>query len=185
MNLKQQVRQALLEQERKYEYGCVLINLDANKDEWQKVQDLVEEEDIYEGDGKNGGFGREMKPHITVLFGVHTDVPNEDVEALAKESSKPEIELQKISTFENSQPFDVLKFDVKSDDLHKLNKKFKSLPHTSSFPNYHPHATICYLKKGTAKKYEKKLANVEPIFVKPDTIEYSKPDGTKIKYDFK
>jgi 2'-5' RNA ligase len=161
-----------------------MIGLDLDGNEWNNIQDMIDEEDLYLGDkesGTDGGFGRELDPHVTILFGVHHDVPDEDVESRIEQIKKPEVELQKVSTFEN-ELFDVLNFDVKSKDLHEYNKKFKELPHTTSYPNYHPHATICYLKKGMGEKYKKKLSEIDAIVVTPDKIVYSKPNGKKKKY---
>lgn len=185
MNIKQKIREALFKKpKRVYEYGCVMIGLKLDDNEWNNIQDMIDEEDLYLGDkesGTDGGFGRELDPHVTVLFGIHADVPDQDVEKYINECKKPELELQKISTFEN-ELFDVLKFDVNSPDLHKLNELFKNLPHTTSYPNYHPHATICYLKKGMGDKYKKKMKDIDPIIITPNKILYSKPDGTKKSY---
>lgn len=184
MDLKKKLREALLKKpKRQYEYGCVMVGLDLDSKEWNAVQEMIEDDDIYNGEGETeGSFGRELDPHVTILFGVHKEVPDEDVESMIDDIEKPELTLQKVSTFENKL-FDVLKFDVESEDLHELNKKFKTLPHTTDYPDYHPHATICYLKKGKADKYKKKMKGVEPIVVTPDKILYSKPDGTKKNYD--
>ena len=185
MNIKQKLREALVKKpKRVYDYGCVMVGLDLDGNEWDNIQKMIDEEDLYLGDkesGTDGGFGRELDPHVTVLFGVHDDVPDEDVEALIDKCKKPELELQKISAFEN-ELFDVLKFDVKSSDLHKLNELFKTLPYTTNYPDYHPHATICYLKKGMADKYKNMMKDIEPIIATPEKILYSKPDGTKKSY---
>jgi hypothetical protein len=54
------------------------------------------------------------------------------------------------------------------------------LPHTTDYPDYHPHSTIAYLKKGKGEKYTDKLKGAEYI-VNPSKIVYSKPDGNKIE----
>jgi len=69
-----------------------------------------------------------------------------------------EVNLSGISIFENPE-FDVVKFDVNSKLLTKLNTLMKQLPHTSTFPEYHPHITIAYVKKGEGNKYIKKFEN--------------------------
>lgn len=183
MNLKQKLREELFKKsKRKYDYGCVMVYLNLDGDKWTDIQKMIEDKDIYNGEGDTEGtFGRELDPHITILFGIHADVPDEDVEKYIEKIKTPEIELNKISIFEN-ELFDVLKFDVKSDDLHELNKDFKKLPHTSDYPNYHPHTTICYLKKGLGKEYMKKMKDVEPIQIDVDKIVYSKSDGSKKEY---
>jgi 2'-5' RNA ligase len=186
MDIKSKLREALLKKpKRQYDYGCVMVGLELDTKTWEKIQDMIDEEDIYHGEkGEEGGYARELDPHVTILFGVHSDVPDKDVEDLIDEIKKPKLKLQKISSF-NNELFDVLKFDVESEDLHKLNAKFKELPHTTSYPNYHPHATICYLKKGSIDKYLDKMKDIEPITVEPNEILYSKPDGTKKKYGIK
>lgn len=160
-----------------YSYGCVMLYLDPPAKMWQKIQDSVEEKDVCTDDG----LGRESEPHVTVLYGIHEDVPDEDVEAIIDSITAPEITLNKISTFDNEN-FDVLKFDVEGEGLHAMNKKFTELPHTNSYPDYHPHATIAYLKKGEGKKYIGRLD--EPYILKPNKVVYSKPDGTKKEYPF-
>jgi 2'-5' RNA ligase len=34
-----------------------------------------------------------------------------------------------------------------------INEKLSILPHTTDFPDYNPHITIAYVKKGKGKKY--------------------------------
>jgi 2'-5' RNA ligase len=68
----------------------------------------------------------------------------------------------------------VLKFDVESEDLNKLNKVFSDYPNTNKFPDYHPHCTIAYLKSGKAAKYIKKAKDLVNMDIKPDKIVYSK-----------
>lgn len=184
MNIKKALREALTKKpKRQYDYGCVMINLNLDTKEWNNIQEMIDDKDIYNGEeGEEGGFGRELDPHVTVLFGVHADVPDEDVETLIDKVTTPEIEMQKISSFTNKL-FDVLKFDIESEDLNKLNEMFKTLPYTSDYPDYHPHATICYLKKGKAEKYVKKMADIDPLNVKPSELTYSKPNGKKKNYD--
>jgi 2'-5' RNA ligase len=182
MNLKKKIREALLEkQKRVYDYGCVMINLSLDEKEWNHIQEMIDEDDIYFGTEEDTGYGRELDPHVTALYGIHADVPDEDVEEVINGFIKPEVKLQKISAFKNEK-FDVLKFDVESPDMHGMNEMLKELPYTTEYPNYHPHATICYLKNGAADKYIKKLSDIEPIIVTPDTVVYSKPDGSKKKY---
>jgi 2'-5' RNA ligase len=179
MDIKQKVRQILLErQERKY--GCVMVFLDLSTKKWDSIQEKIDEKDIYFGDGKEE-FGRELEPHITVLFGLHSDVSDEDIEKITNKITSIDFDLAGISCFENSM-FDVLKFDIESEDLHELNKKFSELPHTTDYPDYHPHSTICYLKKGMGEKYVKLLSDIKTISANSSEIVYSKADGTKKKY---
>ena len=60
------------------------------------------------------------------------------------------------------------------------NEKLRKLPHTTDFPDYHPHCTITYLLPGTSDKYIELLKGVS-IQVKPTEFVYSKTNGEKIK----
>ena len=191
MEFKKLIKEALKKRETVYEYGCVMINLDVKPKEWDAVQKMVDEDDVYFSDVDPTGFGRELGlQHVTILFGIHADVPDEDVEKLIDKINKPEIELKKISSFSSDKkPFDVLKFDIESEYLIELNKMFKTLPYTSDFPSYHAHCTVAYMKKNKADKYVKKISEylIEkgPIKAKPNGVTYSKPDGTKKEYKIK
>ena len=182
METKKIVREALLKQtERKYPFGCVMIYLDTDPKDWANLQKLVDEDDVYFGTEDNVGFGREMEPHATILYGIEPFVPDEEVEALIKQITKPKIKLHTISAFKNLD-FEVLKFDIASKALHVLNTLFRTLPHTLTYPEYHPHATIAYLKKGKSVTYVEKMGKFVGINAIPSKVVYSKPDGTKKEY---
>lgn len=181
MDIKTRLRAALLEgAHQKSKYGCVMVFLDYDKSEWTEMQDMISDEDLYEPKDETG-FGREDEPHVTILYGLHTDIPDSDIEEEIKKLKSPKIKLGKISSFSNEK-FDVLKFDVESEDLHKANKKFIEFPHTNDYPKYHPHCTIAYVKKGMAEKYIEKLNKLKDIEVTADEFVYSKPDGKKKRY---
>lgn len=102
-------------------------------------------------DSEIGNWGREKRPHITIKYGIHKPCPKQVMALELPESIT--ITLGKTSIFENDTG-DVLKVDVISDDLHKLNALISSkLTVTDTFPDYIPHATISYLKPGIGKKY--------------------------------
>jgi 2'-5' RNA ligase len=182
MNLRQKIKENLKKiTNHKYDYGCVFLNLDYDRDFWIHIQSKIEDEDIYTKEGDDG-YGREMQPHVTILYGIHSDVSDKKVEKYIHKILNPQFKLSGISFFENTE-FDVIKFDVESKDLHDLNKLFKELPHTSTFPNYHPHVTICYLKKGLLDKYKKIFKDIDLPKVEADSVTYSKVDSTEKKYN--
>lgn len=183
MNIKAKLREALLgegENKRK-KFGCVMTYLKTDKKNWGKIQEAIEDEDLYLPKGEEDFYGREMKPHVTILFGLHSDIPDEDVEKEIDKIKTPELKLGKVSSFTNEK-FDVLKYDIESKDLHELNKKFSEFPHTTDYPDYHPHCTIAYVNKGMAEKYIKKLNELDSIEITPEKIVYSKADGEKKNY---
>ena len=84
---------------------------------------------------------------------------------------------------------DVLKYDIGykikgGNFLSKINSELRKLPHTNSFPDYHPHSTIGYLQPGEADKYISKFKNKDLDYdLIPKYIIYSKTDGTKDKIE--
>jgi hypothetical protein len=66
-----------------------------------------------------------------------------------------------------------------------MNKMFRDLPHTNDYPDYHPHATIAYVKAGTGEKYTKDLSKEDALVVKPNKVVYSKASGEKKEYTMK
>jgi 2'-5' RNA ligase len=163
-----------------HDYGCVMLYLKVDNKDWNALQDLINEEDIY----KANEYGREDEVHVTILYGLHEENKDEDIKVALEniEFSKPFIELNTLSLFTNDD-FDVIKFDVESEDLLKMNKILSKFPHTTDYPDYHAHCTVAYVKSGTGKKYLKKFK--ETLNVKPDIIVYSKVDGSKCKWPFK
>jgi 2'-5' RNA ligase len=134
------------------EYGCLMLFL--NVPVWDKITSVIRKDDLYI---KDNDYGIEKEPHLTILYGFHDEVTPEQVFDLYKSNVplKPiEVKISGISIFENFD-FDVVKFDVNSDLLAKINGIMKELPNTSKFPDYHAHITIAYVKKGEGKKYIK------------------------------
>jgi len=104
------------------------------------------------------GHGLEKEVHITVKYGIHEQQPYNFIPKIKLNPVK--FTLTGLSLFENEK-FDVLKFDVKSKDLHTLNKYIcDNFECTDSYPKYHPHCTVGYLKPGTGKKYIKMKCDI-------------------------
>jgi 2'-5' RNA ligase len=125
--------------------------------------------------------GREDNPHITVKYGLHGN-PSAELTKLLENEPPVTVTLGKTSFFPNSESNsgDVLKADVDSPDLHRLNKLIADkFPHTDTHPDYKPHATIAYLKPGLGKKYagDNSLAGEEIVL---DHITFSGKDGKTI-----
>jgi 2'-5' RNA ligase len=153
-----------------YEYGCAMLFL--NAPEIEKIQESIDPSDL-------SGSGLEKEHHVTLLYGIHSNEVSEDEVFKACEMTPHEVRLHNISLFENKE-YDVLKFDADCPELQKANARLVKLPHTTDYPDYHPHATIAYLKPGTGSKYVKALMGVTAIGM-PDKIVYSKPDGKKVE----
>ena len=163
-----------------YDYGCVMLYFDFP--EIKNLHSLIDEEDIYTEDGDRS-FGLEDEPHTTLLFGLHEEVTDGDVKNVLDQLRFGECKLYNVSKFDNPD-YDVLKFDVSGPGLHTANAKLKQFPHTSNFPNYHPHATIAYLQPGTADRYIEALKDQDFRLI-PTHAVYSKPNGEQVQMNIK
>ena len=96
--------------------------------------------------------GRETDIHITLKYGLH-NFDFTEVRNILGGKGPINIELGPMSLF-NSDNYDVLKIDIISSDLHRLNKQIcKGMEYTDTFPKYKPHLTLAYLNKGAGDKF--------------------------------
>ena len=174
----------ILEAEKpKYSYGCVMLYF--HFPEIGKMQKDIDKEDVYNGeDGDPRTYGLEKEHHTTLLYGLHDDVMLDQVKSVLDKYTYSPLKLCNVSIFDNPK-YDVLKFDVGYSEkggayLSKINKELSELPHTTEYPDYHPHSTIGYLKKGTGQKYVSMFKGKEYV-ITPDYAVYSVPDGNKHK----
>lgn len=158
-----------------YEYGCLMLYV--NLPNWDYLTNKIEKNDLYKPE--NERYGVEKEPHITILYGIHKNVDDDQVISLFADLTKSDFDISVtgIDYFYNDE-FDVLKLNVESSELDKLNRLAKMLNHTSNYPTYKPHLTIAYLNKGTGNKYSEptfrgKIDNINKIV-------YSKTNGEKI-----
>lgn len=108
--------------------------------------DHIPNDALYE-EKEDPSYGRELKIHCTIFFGIHTN-DGELVKTLLCDEEAFSIKLGKTSYFENCK-FDVVKIDVEGGNLYRLHDKIKTqLETTDPYPNYCPHVTIAYVKKG-------------------------------------
>ena len=158
-------------------YGCLMAVICAKDAEKLNAfgNKLVPDEILYkEGDD----FGRTSKEewHSTIKYGFTPDITKEQIEDLIKGIHQFKIKLKGISEFKNDK-FDVVKFDVDSDIMEKLNEKASKFPNNDEHPIYHSHATIAYIEP-KSKNINKKT----DIEVTIDRILYSPIDGEKIYF---
>ena len=161
--------------------GCLMLDLDFPN--WDKIISKIKPEDLLRPRPDLGiEEPLQTEPHTTVLYGFDMDDFNWDEfhEFTNNKKNLPyTLHVNNISCFDNPN-YDVLKFDVVSPELHDLNEEVKTaFKHTSTFPNYKPHITIAYLKKGTGKKYIKELN--KPLVLKSNKFKFSFPKSA-IKY---
>lgn len=126
-------------------YGCILFPL--NMVGWDFNEILLSNLDL-------SGDGFEKEPHVSLLYGIHTDeVSVQDIQNWLNTVEPFSVKFGAVSAFKNDN-FEVLKFEIISEELHRLREEsIKLFPNTQTFPNYKPHCTIAYLKRGAADKY--------------------------------
>lgn len=175
MKLVNLYKQILQENNSPNEFGCVMIYF--KFPEFKEIQKIIDKEDIDEVEGL------EHEPHTTLLYGLHEEVTLEDIKNILNNFEYSEYHIHNASLFENPE-YDVLKFDVKGDNLKQTNKALAKLPHTNKFKNYIPHLTVGYLNPGSGKKYTKELQQ-KSYELLPDYVVYSTKDKIKTKIKIK
>jgi hypothetical protein len=163
----------------RYEYGCVMV--DFNFENWSELLESIDSDDIYKVEGKN--YGLQPRPHLTLLYGTHDTVTDEEIlncfEGFTEDDFK--VQLDGVSIFENSD-FDVVKLGVVlTPKLKEINKRLSELPNSNIFPEYNPHITLAYVKKGLGKKYvnpdyKYEIKNISKIV-------YTRPDNTELNIE--
>lgn len=91
--------------------------------------------------------GREDDIHVTVKYGIYGS-NYELIYSYLKKVKPFYVSIKGISCFEKDD-CDVLKLDVESNQLVNLHNLFKNnVPNKETYPIYHPHLTLAYIKKG-------------------------------------
>jgi 2'-5' RNA ligase len=129
---------------------------------WDRILSEVDPKDLHDND--EGQFGLENEPHVTLLYGFHDVVTHGLIAKICEKVRPMGFSVEGLSYFD-AEDYDVLKFDVESSYARKLNSLLSRLPHTTEFPDYSPHMTVAYLRKGRADSYLHLDRFIEPFFV--------------------
>lgn len=149
--------------------GCIMVGV--NHPDIENLRNIINENDVY--NNEENEYGIETFPHVTILYGIIHDKHTINIlKNLLPPLNDIKIIGVSISSF-NNEEFDVLKIDIKSNILNNLNEMVKdSLEYESMYPEFNPHLTLAYLKKGTAFKYEKKMLD-KILVLEPTEYVYS------------
>jgi 2'-5' RNA ligase len=162
--------------EETYSFSCVLIPLEKIKNRvatWSKKH--IKESKLYKPEG-----GRDKDTHVTALYGLHTKKV-EDVRDILSSFKPFEIKLGEVSKFK-ADKYDVIKLEVSSPTLMKMNAALKKLPYTSKYPKYVPHCTLAYVTPGSCDAL---IGNKDftGTTVRVKNVLFSTPSGTKTKIE--
>lgn len=138
----------------KYDYHSTQVNLkDCGKLEIQNFMNLQLKIPTVNIDNASGGL--EGNPHVTCLYGINNDESYFKLAKLCKNMKLGKFTIGNIGSFRTNDDFDVLILEIESPDLYNINKTFRdNCKFTNNYPNYIPHMTLCYIKKGTCKDLE-------------------------------
>jgi 2'-5' RNA ligase len=128
--------------------------------------------------------GRETEPHITVKYGLHAEEEPDDFRDKIIRGEAPLIAtIGKTSIFKTPDA-DVVKLDVESPDLARMNAKIAAAyEHTDTHQTYEPHVTIAYVKPGEGEKYVgKSVPGLTGKQVTFDRLEFSGKDDARVSY---
>ena len=162
----------------KYDYGTVQtsdvseIVTDAIKD----IQGRIDKDKLYDGEDEPGWVenGIQKLFHITVLFGVNDNVKDE-VKKVFDKYKPVHIETTGVEYFDTNPDFDVAIVKCKSEELTKIHDELKdTLENEETYPNYNPHITIAYLKKGEKLDDNEQITDTS---WEVDSLDISTSDG--------
>jgi len=150
-------------------YGCLMAYADIPR--WNDVTKLLDNRYVEDD-------GLEMNPHVNVLSGI--DIGDKSkVNEIHKLLNILKIEkfpmyITGIGIFQHDG-FDILKFDIESNILRRLNYLFDSIFINTDMPtDYTPHMTIARTIPDTANQYVTKFD--KPIKIYPNKFVYSEDD---------
>jgi hypothetical protein len=118
-------------------------------------------------------FGYDTEPHVTLKYGFEPDLGKMNVAKILQGMKPFNIILKALNLFENDK-FDVVKFEVqKCPILTELRRRCDGYPNSDSYPDYNPHMTLAYVKKGSFPHIKENLNIALPI----TRFKYSGPNG--------
>lgn len=162
----------------KYDYGVVQTS-DVSETVTNAIKDIqgrINKDKLYDGEDESGWVenGIQKLFHITVLFGVNNDVKDE-VKKVFDKYRPVHIETTEIKYFSSDPNYDVAIVRCKSEELTKIHNELKdTLENEETYPNYKPHITIAYLKKGERLDDSEQITNIS---WEVDSLDLSTSDG--------
>jgi len=164
-------------------YGCIMLY--ANIPDWESFHiNGIDKRDVFKKP-LDESYGLETEPHTTILYGIHENEIDAEIimEFIKEHLNAVSSNIKEISIFSNDE-YDVVKYDIPlTNQILKYRKLFENtFPNTQTFPDFHPHMTLAYVKSGEGKKYVKKLDDpFEVTFNKAIYSYHEKNENGKIE----
>lgn len=116
--------------------------------------------------------GLETEPHVTVAPCLRNNVKPDNLKKYLQPLEKYKLEAIQLNVFEN-EDFDVLHFVVESEALRLAYDRFaENYKVGGNYPDYNPHITVAYLKKGKGRAYTN-LKFAMPLKMEPVGFAFS------------
>ena len=167
----------LLENDAPRSYGCLMGYPPAQMQEYfsKFAKNAIKPDSLYI-DPNDPSYGYEEDPHVTIKYGFTPDLTNANIAEILKGAKPFTVILKSLSLFENEK-FDVVKFDVEpTEELLELRRRCDVYHSKDTYPEYHPHVTVAYVKKGAFTQVRDEINIQFPI----SRIKYSGANGKKV-----
>ena len=140
--------------EKRYDYATTSLAVPAPQSdfifEWGRLN--IPDEKLSFDDSETNP--RETEQHVTVLYGLTVNEVPEELRQITEAMKPFPVYIGKVSLF-RQETHDVVKLDVESPWLRKLSAEIRAaIPNENKYPDYKPHITIAYTKKGTCDHLE-------------------------------
>lgn len=162
---------------KKHEFGCLMAEMPDDICNQIKVWIHSNIPEVHLGIG-----GAEEHIHITIKYGFK-DSSKKAVDELKEylASIKPfPVRLASVSMFEGNKDGDVLKVDIDSRELHRINREItERFDCEDKYPTYLPHLTLAYLNPTYSHFYAKMKPEFLGRTVMVNAVQWSGSNGKK------
>ena len=135
-------------------------------------QRIIAPQSVYT-DPDDPTYGYDTEPHVTLKYGFEPDLTKSAVASIINDVKPFILRIRALNQFLNEK-YDVVKFEIEQHPiLTKLRSRCDMYPNTDSYPDYNPHMTLAYVKKGTFPHIREGLNIAVPI----TRFKYSGPSG--------
>lgn len=167
----------MITENRHSEYGCLMAMVEPTRGPHIiKFGRTVIPQQILYTDPNDPSYGYDDEPHCTVKYGFTPDLTRPQLASVLQGIKPFFITLKGLTQFQNEM-YDVVKFDVeKNDILTELRNRCDCHKNEDKYPDYKPHMTVAYVKKGMFPHIKEGMNLKVPI----TRFKYSGQDGKKL-----